>query len=58
MTENSLIRLWRLEGDLADEERTLPIMAADEREFYRTKQKIDTITDRIVALRTSVGSQS
>ena len=52
MTEE-LIRLWHLEGELAEQEMILPLLAAGE--FERAKEKINNITDAIEALRVSVG---
>ena len=48
MTEE-LIRLWHLEMELAEQEMVLPLLAAGE--FDQAREKIDSITDAIEALR-------
>ena len=50
MTEE-LIRLWHLETELAEQEMKLPLLVAGE--FNQAKEKIDSITDAIEALKAS-----
>jgi hypothetical protein len=52
-----LMQLWHLERELGKEEAILLSLTVGEKEFYRAKEKIDTIVDRIVALRASVSGQ-
>jgi hypothetical protein len=50
MTEE-LIRLWHLERELAEQEMILSLVPAAE--FSQAKEKLDSITDAIEALRAS-----
>ena len=48
MTEE-LIRLWNLEREFIEQEKILPHLAAGE--FDQAKQKLDSVSDAIEALR-------
>jgi hypothetical protein len=54
MTEE-LTQLRYLEGELAEADVILPLLAAQE--FNQAKQKLDRVTEAIVTLRTSVSYQ-